>query len=585
MKKSIRTSIVAVLTAIFLCLTLSSCLPKSPVRKEHVLSDKQKTVLYLGDSIAEAVAGPSPLTERESYGYYGILGNINNFKFYNRAISGDKTSDLLQFIDREDDGINMVRSLVSTADIIHISIGGNDILGHDINQMLVDVANGSTAVADAYMETAYENLDKIITRLRTMNPDAIIITQTVYNPVGKHNPLINNYAKMRLANMAYTENDIHNLSGIIINRINKMLKRYQKENENKFEYEPYYLVDVYSAFEEIYKANPSRWETLFCPDGIHPANEGHAIIAEANQKLLEELKLTDKNALANYKTLRSEQLERLYSNAVEVSSVKKIISDCDSFSDVTLAYFNATRDKDADYRHKIPATIPGKHFDTDTRFRLTNFSVRGLSLLKVYVPKIKTYFDIIDYEKSGIRFNADGTFKMTYQVDRDLIVTLKQLLDWGFFSLPFNLSELADMDINYLQSKYLKHMFPGFDYANLVGSLELFSEATGFTIRGVDFSAQSAREMANELARSGDLILSDIGILQDDLAITWEGTYRLVEQKSELTGETYTAIYINEEFYKGESYLRFTCDLKPDDLATIRMTVDVADLVLEGIEE
>ena len=584
MRKNHRILLIFVSAILLSALVLSACTQQPATRKKHIVTSEQKTILYLGDSIAEAVAGPSPLTERETYGYYGVLGRINNFKFYNRAISGDQTKDLLAFINREDDGVNMVKSLVSTADIIHISIGGNDLLGHDINQMLIDIANNNSDLADAYMATAYENLDKIITKLREMNPEAIIITQTVYNPIGKDSPLISNYAKMRLANLAYTENDYHKLSGYVINRINDMLRKYLQDNETKFEYEPYYLVDVYSAFEEIYKSNRSRWSTLFCPDGIHPANEGHAIIAEANQKLLEELGLTDANALGNYKTLRSEQLSRLYSNAVEVSSVTKSIADCDSYADVTLAYFNATRDKDADYRRKN-VDDTGTHFAEDMEFSLSTLSVRGLNLLKVYVPQVKTTFNITDAEQSVIRFNADGTFEMRYQVDQNLIETLQLLLDWGFISLPFNLTEIADLDINYLQSKYLNHMFPGFDYANLVASLELFSDATGLSIQGVDFSTQSAREMANQLAKSGDLILSDFGILQKDLGVTWTGTYRLVEQESKLTGEKYTAIYVNEEFYSGETYLRFTYTPKENEADSVRLTVDVADLVIEGTEK
>ena len=300
MKKTFRFICLIVLIALLVCGALCGCV-KKPVRKEHVVTDEQKTVLFLGDSIAEAMAGPSPLTERETYGYYGVLGNINGFKFYNRAVSGDQTKDLYTFIQREDDGVNMVKSLVSTSDVIHISIGGNDLLGHDIGNMIIQAGNDNFETVDEYLNTAYYNLDRIITKIREMNPDAIIILQTQYNPVGKDSPLVSTYAKMRLNSMAYTQNDYHRLAGEIIGRLNDMYRRYLEENENKFEYEPYYLVDVASAFEEIYKASPTRWARLFCPDGIHPANEGHALIVEANQKLLVELGLAAPDALAKYK--------------------------------------------------------------------------------------------------------------------------------------------------------------------------------------------------------------------------------------------------------------------------------------------
>ena len=34
------------------------------------------TIVYIGDSIAEALIGPSPLGERDNYGYYALVGKI-----------------------------------------------------------------------------------------------------------------------------------------------------------------------------------------------------------------------------------------------------------------------------------------------------------------------------------------------------------------------------------------------------------------------------------------------------------------------------------------------------------------------------
>ena len=54
--------------------------------------DDRYTIVYLGDSIAEALIGPSPLSERDNYGYYAIVGKTNGFKYYNHSVSGHKTS-------------------------------------------------------------------------------------------------------------------------------------------------------------------------------------------------------------------------------------------------------------------------------------------------------------------------------------------------------------------------------------------------------------------------------------------------------------------------------------------------------------
>lgn len=582
MKKRIAVLSAVAIAVILLCMVFTGC-NKKPVRKEHVITSGQKTVLFLGDSIAEAMAGPSPLTERERYGYYGILGNINEYKFYNRAISGDQTSDLLDFIQREDDGINMVKSLISASDIIHISIGGNDLLGHSVDDMIIHAGENDYSDVDRYIETAYDNLDEIITKLREMNPDAIIILQTQYNPVGKDSPLIGDRARYRLNAMAYSPNDYHRLVGGALSRLNDMFKRYLIENENKFEYEPYYLVDVAAAFEDIYNASSTRerWNRLFCPDGIHPANEGHALIAEANQKLLTELGLAAPDALDNYKTLKKEQLDYLYSKSVATSSVKKKIDESDTFGDVTLSYFNEVQGKDISYRVPADVTPVGNHFDEDKEFDITTLSIGGLDLTKSSLAD-NVPLPIMSRQKSYIVFRADGTFEMKYVVVDGIKSVLQRSIDWGLFSLPLDLNNLINLDINYLQGHFLQHMFPGFDYTNLIDSLDLISGAIGFSVTGVDLDSQLARETAKELSDSGHLVIRSLDLIEDGLGISWKGTYRTVEQKSELTGETYTAIYIGDEFFKGESYLRFTYNHPSSGWDTVRLTVDVVDLVCEG---
>ena len=260
--------------------------------------------------------------------------------------------------------------------------------------------------------------------------------------------------------------------------------------------------------------------------------------------------------------------------------MKNAINACDNFADVSLAYFNAVDGKDANYRVPENVAAAGVHFDEDKEFSISTFSVRGLDLTEAYVPQVGT-LGIMSKAESGIKFNADGTFEMSYVISSGLIGTLKQLQQWGFFDLPFNVSDIIDLDINYLQSNYLQHMFPGFDYANLGASLDLISETTGFSVEGPDFNTQEMREMANELAETGNLVLRSFDVLGDSLGVTWKSTYRLVEVESALTGEKMTAIYIGEDFYAGETYLRFTYR-DTEEGETLRMTVDVADLVLEG---
>ena len=87
MKKKFLFVVTLLFVCVFAC-CLASC------EKEQASEPEKKLVLFLGDSIAEAFAGPSPLIERENYGYYGILGTINGYEYYNRAVSGYQTKHL-----------------------------------------------------------------------------------------------------------------------------------------------------------------------------------------------------------------------------------------------------------------------------------------------------------------------------------------------------------------------------------------------------------------------------------------------------------------------------------------------------------
>lgn len=135
----------------------------------------KKTIVYLGDSIAEALIGPSPISERDNYGYYALVGKANDYVYYNHSVSGHKTSDGMtgngmkgMFYDfdndeweyklrTEDKDANMFTTHVKQADIIHISILGNNALQYDLGWLMIEQAHieeGDDIIGDnAYYKT------------------------------------------------------------------------------------------------------------------------------------------------------------------------------------------------------------------------------------------------------------------------------------------------------------------------------------------------------------------------------------------------------------------------------------------------
>ena len=75
MKKVLSIFAVIALVAVF-ALSFVACDDK----KDE--SPAAKTIVFLGDSIAEALIGPSPVSERDNYGYYALVGRVNGLNYF-----------------------------------------------------------------------------------------------------------------------------------------------------------------------------------------------------------------------------------------------------------------------------------------------------------------------------------------------------------------------------------------------------------------------------------------------------------------------------------------------------------------------
>lgn len=332
----------------------------------------QKTILYLGDSIAEAVLGPSPLSERDFYGYGALVGKCANFRYINRAVSGHQTRHMLEYISRGDeeasdygkdakgdDGALMNRTYIKTADIIQISILGNDLLQYqDAGGFMLQVVGGKmdepldeqggkNLSLNDLLETARENFNEIIKKLREYNDDAVILVQTVYNPVFPDSRILKPEAKEKLKASGYDDFDeLRGLGDKLIMMLDNIVYEYVKERPK----DNIYVVDVKAEFDRITNENPEKGKKLLFTDWVHPSDYGHAVIAEVTLDKLAELGLADaRRCLKNYKKIKTEQLKRLYPG-VDFKTVRKQINDAKTMEAVTEIYFTATEGLTPDYK-------------------------------------------------------------------------------------------------------------------------------------------------------------------------------------------------------------------------------------------
>ncbi|MDR0883795.1 MAG: SGNH/GDSL hydrolase family protein [Oscillospiraceae bacterium] len=221
-----------------------------------VAATPKKNALFLGDSIA---AGAT-LQNADEACYGAILANTIGYSYTNDAQSGRTTSALLTRLSNPD-----VQKLVRKANLISISIGGNDFLLSNILEIVVKAAllNDYTKL-DELVARAADNITAIVKKVRTLNPSAVLVLQTVYNP--QFGPLRETFQ-------------------LGLDRLNDALRAIQKKNPKSFT-----LVDVVKAFGED--------KSLIAVDGIHPSAAGQKVIAETILTTLRTLGVTTKKAVA-----------------------------------------------------------------------------------------------------------------------------------------------------------------------------------------------------------------------------------------------------------------------------------------------
>lgn len=204
-----------------------------------------KSFVVIGDSIAEGVGSNDPAVDS----YAAIVAEKNGYELTNIARAGSTSLDLLNKVKLNKDA----REAIKNADIIEISIGGNDFL---LNNMLLTIAGasrGDFSRVEEILVSFRKNFDKIITEIKALNPTALVVVQTLYNPMGGTELFDAYEAALEMLNGVYVD--------------------YLSENPGS-----YIITDVHGAF--------AGKNGLIYKDNIHPSPEGHTVIADTLLKTL-----------------------------------------------------------------------------------------------------------------------------------------------------------------------------------------------------------------------------------------------------------------------------------------------------------
>lgn len=212
-------------------------------------ADEKLNYVLLGDSIAKG----SGLTNSDDACFGRIIADTNNYNYTNYGVNGYESSDVLALLKKS----NVIKS-VAEADIISISVGGNNFRHANLlNLILGGIILNQEQPFNDVLDPFYDDFCKIIDIIRNNNEDALILVQTLYNPI---TGALNSFVQP------------------VIDRLNECLYRYDRENPDTI-----HIVDVASALE--------GWSECFAI--IHPTALGNVEIARVLLKELNQLGLGD----------------------------------------------------------------------------------------------------------------------------------------------------------------------------------------------------------------------------------------------------------------------------------------------------
>lgn len=231
--------IFCVVLALIMCLSFAAFAAEDEQPLNYVI---------LGDSIGW---GAGVLNSDEAV-FGKIVADTNGYNFKNDAVNGYTTSDLLRHLNKEE-----IAADVAAADIISVSIGGNNFLRGNMQALIEQANNGDFSGFDKIAENFYPEFSAIIERIKELNPDAVILAQTLYNPGA-------DYIK-----------EIYQQGA---DRLNAGYRRYLDENPGAYE-----LLEVADAFV----GHPE----YVAADYIHPSAKGNEVIAKIVLEKLCELGL------------------------------------------------------------------------------------------------------------------------------------------------------------------------------------------------------------------------------------------------------------------------------------------------------
>ena len=246
--------------------------------------------------------GDSPAASDVNDVYGKMISDRRNYEFINDTVSGSTSSKLLSRL-TDCTRLDYCAKDIVYADIVCISIGGNDYLSNSEIAAAIPQQNTIPLYAalnkenPALTSALADNITAIISRIKQLNPDAVILFQNVYNP---------NFSKTTM----------RNTYNIGVNAINAAI---DGANDSS-----YYVIDINSAVNDA---------SFIDADGIHLNENGNCAVADVIDSFL--LDLYNKNVISvkeNTDAVIDEENTLIYGFTAGRSSVFDYITVADGYT-------------------------------------------------------------------------------------------------------------------------------------------------------------------------------------------------------------------------------------------------------------
>lgn len=263
-------------------LLFSLMIPKAPSRlisdekieKKAMAVKNNLRLVAIGDSLTEGIGD-----ETKRGGYVPLVVSALEEEFQmsieveNFGVAGDRSTQILKRIKEQEE----IQKNISTADLLTLTVGGNDLMKVIQNNILGLSAKTFEKPAKKYQQ----NLTKLLEEIRRLNPSAPIYVLGIYNPYYIYFPEITEMQTIVDQWNLHTQEIVEKADKMYFVPVNDLIYQGIFDEEEG---------TAIQGFSQVDSLDELRNDAIYEGDNFHPNYNGYQLIAKAFTNKMKETK-------------------------------------------------------------------------------------------------------------------------------------------------------------------------------------------------------------------------------------------------------------------------------------------------------